>query len=432
MNQDNNNSFELSGTLGSLNDAALNNLANQNTPETPANNENILATEEPVPTEIEMLDVSTPNTVATNVEPVVEAQSLNNDNFNAVDIGSDLTENTIGIPQPDFNPIPSNFDIGDIGSVPPVDPNGKGVKKSKKKTVLFIMVLIIIILAVGALIYYYLKVSKGSLANAVETKEITLELGEELPTDANQYATFKSVSSSNCILDTKGIDIKKAGTYEYEITCGSNTYKGNVILKDTKAPNVKTKTIVKKIDETISAEEFISECNEASKCIYSFENADLATGYVKTAGTYDLNIIINDASNNSTTVPVKLIVIDSSIKVYLNCVLSDQQLEGFNGVVSYNDKIGISADSKYVGLYFKNKQYIVSTEEEYNSIKTNYTTNGVLDLNDGQGTPTFDDATLTITVEEILSGDSEFGTNYTSIKSHYEAQNYRCNIINVN
>ena len=40
MNQDNNNGFELSGTLGSLNDAALNNLETQSTNDTETNFEN--------------------------------------------------------------------------------------------------------------------------------------------------------------------------------------------------------------------------------------------------------------------------------------------------------------------------------------------------------------------------------------------------------
>ena len=47
--------------------------------------------------------------------------------------------------------------------------------------------------------------------------------------------------------------------------------------------------------------------------------------------------------------------------------------------------------------------------------------------------PTFDDENLTITIEETLSGESSFGSDYSSIKSYYETtKNYKCNILNVN
>jgi len=78
-------------------------------------------------------------------------------------------------------------------------------------------------------------------------------------------------------------------------------------------------------------------------------------------------------------------------------------------------------------------EFIVSTEDEYNKIKTNYTENGSLDINNGEGTPIFDDTNLTISIEETLSGEAEFGSDYSSIKTHYETtKNYKCNIINVN
>ena len=427
MNQDN-KEFELSGTLGSLNDAALNNLANNNPNETTANN----IDQTPINNEIEMLDVPTP-VVETQIEQNVEQTPVTQQNVIDTPMTGSLNIEPVMPTEADLNPIPTNFDIGDIGSVPPVDPTGRGEKKSKKKNGLFIFLVIVFILAIGALVFYYLHVSRGSISNAVKTKDLNFELGAELPTDINEYATFKSISGSNCILNTSSVDTNKAGTYEYTITCGSKTYKGNLTLKDSTAPVIKSKTIVKKVNDTITPEEFVSECNDSSECTYEFDNAEVVANNLKQAGTYEFNIIAKDETGNSNTVPVKLIVIDSDIKVYLNCQLTDQTIEGFNGSVSYVDKIGISPESKYVGLYFRIKEFIVSTEDEYNKIKTNYNENGSLDINNGEGTPIFDDTNLTISIEETLSGEAEFGSDYSSIKTHYETtKNYKCNIINVN
>jgi len=436
MNQDN-KEFELSGTLGSLNDAALNNLANQ-TNELPENNtdQNNNLTEETVPTvneEIEMLDLSEP--IADVSVESVEAPRVASD----ANVSNELNSLDKDVLQPvsaqtNLDPVSPIFDIGDIGSVPPIDPTGKGEKKpSKKNKGLFIFLVIIFILAIGALVFYYLRISKGSIDNAVETKPLNAELGEELSTNIEDYANFKSISSSNCVLDTSSIDIEKAGTYEYIITCGSKEYKGKITLKDTKSPEVEVKTIVKKVNDTITPEEFISSCKESTECTYTFENAETVSNYITQAGTYDLNIIIKDKNENSNTVPAKLIVIDSDIQVYLNCVLSEQEIEGFAGNVSYIDKIGISPDTQYVGIYFKIKEFRASTEEEYNNIKNSYQNDGVISINNGEGKPIFDDTNLTITFEEILSGEAEFGNNYSAIKAHYETtKNYKCNIVNVN
>ncbi len=431
MNQDDNN-FELSGTLGSLNDAALDNLTQENTNETVTNNNVEIygeVTEQPIDTEIELLDVAMPdnNNVdanPVNVEPNLSEQTPNLE-FNGLDINNVVT------PEHNLNPIPTNFDIGDIGSVPPVDPTSKKEKKTGKKG-WFIFLVIVFILIIGALIFYYLRISKGTLSNAVVTKEINMEMGEELSTNINDYATFKSIASSNCVLNTKNVDILNAGTYEYSITCGNRAYKGNITIKDSQAPVVKTKTLVKKINDPVNPEEFISECADSSGCTYKFQNPEIVNTHLQQAGTYDMNIIINDASNNSTTVAVKLIVIDGDIKVYLNCVLKDQAEENFAGIVSYIDKIGINTDTNYAGIHFNIKEYTASSVDEYNRIKNEYINNQTLIINNGLGNPIFDDTNLTITIEDALN-EAEFGESYSEIKTYYEkTKNYQCNIVNVN
>lgn len=438
MNQDN-KEFELSGTLGSLSNAALDNLANQNSNETDINvNENIIEEPklesetiiEPIG-EIEMLDLDF-NPVNNN-EGTLETTATTEPPINSASNTPDLEINNMVTPNQNLDPIPTNFDIGDIGSIPPVDPTNKNKKKKGGSKLWFVILIIVFIIAVGALIFYYLRVSKGTLANAVVTKEVKYEMGQELSSNINDYATFKSISGNNCVLNTNNVDVTKAGTYEYSITCGSKVYKGNVIVSDNSAPVVETKTIVKKVNDTLEPKEFISDCNETSECTYSFENTDEVTTNLQTAGVYEFNINVSDSNNNKTTTKVKLIVIDSDIKVYLNCVLSDQTEEGFAGNVTYTDKIGIGYELQYVGVYFKVKDYQASNEEEYNRIKTEYVNNNVLNINNGSGKPIFDDENLTIKIEEILNGPADFGESYAKIKNDYEVnKKYKCNIINVN
>ena len=133
MNQDN-NEFELSGTLGSLNDAALNNLANQNSDETANNNietNEIEMLEIDVPTQSEKINNNTENIS----EPVIETHEENYD-LNTINTNDALNlNNNLDVP-PEINPINNNFEIGDIGSVPPIDPTGKDEKKKKKNHIL--------------------------------------------------------------------------------------------------------------------------------------------------------------------------------------------------------------------------------------------------------------------------------------------------------
>ena len=110
--------------MGSLNDAALDNLTNQNTDVNTASNLE--------QNEIEMLDVPEPpvvpgvNTDFQSSQTVESEQgTVSNDEFNTFNNAA-----MSAIPsQPTLDPIPTNFDIGNIGSVPPVDPNEKGNKQ---------------------------------------------------------------------------------------------------------------------------------------------------------------------------------------------------------------------------------------------------------------------------------------------------------------
>lgn len=418
MNRDN----ELSGTLGSLSDAALNNLTNQNNENELLNNLN-----ESQSQDIEMLDFDVPTN---NIEvendttlDVVDSEPTNNQM---------LDFNNFDMPQPGFESIPTNFDIGDIGSVPPVDPKSKKEKK-KKSNAWFVILVIILILIVGALVFYYLKVSKGTLDKAVTPKDITIEVGTELSADINDYAEFSSISSNNCILNTKEVDSSKLGTYEYRITCGTKSYSGSVYVKDTMSPLVTTKILVKKVGDTVKPEDFIEKCEETTSCTYAYSNAEEVNTSLSQAGTYNIGIIVNDENNNSTTVEAKLVVIESDIKVYLNCVSEPITEETFNGTKTHVHKIGINSELAYAGIYFKNKEFIASTEEEYNNIKNNYINNNVLSINSGVGVPIFDDANLTIGIEELITAQAEFGDTYNAIKNYYETtMNYRCNIINAN
>lgn len=425
MNQDN-KEFELSGTLGSLNDTALDNLVNNTETENIVENNTIVEDNE-----IEMLDVAEP--VSVNIDTQSNNDTLDNNSIN-MDLNANNEYIQPVVSQSTLDPIPTTFDVGDIGSIPPMDPlNNKENKPTKKKKGLFVFLVIILILLVGGFVYYYLHISKGALSTAVTTRDLTLQLDDNLSTDINDYATFKGTDSNNCILDTKNVNINKVGTYEYTITCGTKTYSGKITLQDTKAPEVTLKSIVKKVNDVVAPEEFVSECNETSECTYSFNNVDAVNNAMMTSGSYDIEILVTDANNNSNVVKAKLIVIDTDIKVYLNCVSNDQAIDNFDGTLANINKIGISPESQYVGIYFKTKEFTAKTEEEYNRLKNEYKNDGKISITEDSIKPVFDDENLKIIYEETISGEAEFGTNYAEIKTYFENNNeYKCNILNVN
>ena len=238
-------------------------------------------------------------------------------------------------------------DFDEIGVTPELDPKAKQ-KGNKKggKTLSFVLV-ILAILALGAGSYYFINV-KGILnKSSVVTKNLTVEQGMILSDDINDYATFKNISSANCVQDLSGVDIFTAGTYEYTIKCGKDVYKGTITIQDTKAPTVvlQTSVITKDQIANLTAESFVKTCSEIS-CTYAFEEGTDLTSLVTEKGIYPVKIKVSDEGGNSSTVTAPLIVTDESLHVGLlalkEILSNDEYTLTEKVVVLYSDLTSLS------------------------------------------------------------------------------------------
>ncbi|MCR5787751.1 MAG: hypothetical protein K6G37_01535 [Bacilli bacterium] len=223
------------------------------------------------------------------------------------------TDYQAGVSTPVDFATPMN-DFDQIGSTPELDPKTAGKTKKSGKTLIFCLI-IIAIAALGAGSYYLINIKGIFNSESVVTKEITLELGDALSDDINDYATFKNTSASNCTQDTSSVDTFKVGEYEYTITCGKDSYTGKVSVVDTKAPDVtiKTNILTANTTEFPAAEKFVKECSE-DNCTYKFEQENALQDAIASVGVKNVKLSVSDEAGNTKVVYIPVPVLDTDLR----------------------------------------------------------------------------------------------------------------------
>lgn len=175
-----------------------------------------------------------------------------------------------------------------------------------------IKVIIAIIVFVGLIagsIYYYINYVKET---KVKLNNITVELGDKLPTDIKKYITCNNPETykldiSSVLVNEAGITTS-TGEYSYKIIKDSQVLKGKLYVKDTKKPDVEVTELTVGVNESFLPIDFVKTCSDLSMpCTAKYEkisDEDLN----KKEGNYKFNIIITDNENNSITKEVSLIV----------------------------------------------------------------------------------------------------------------------------
>jgi hypothetical protein len=370
-----------------------------------------------------------------NVTPV-----QNNDNIETLG-------NTTVIPPipPDNNGIPEMSGIGvnpsnignitqpmkeDIGVIPP---KKEEPPKHTGKKVLFVILIILLIAGVAVGVYYYLNLAKNKTnTSLVKTNNMTLELGEDIPTDITKYATFSStINSTNCTLDTSKIDNKTIGNYSYTITCGTNTYNGTLAVKDTVAPTVSVQDVYKTVGETVTPDDFILSCKDATACTSKYNDEASVTNDLKTAGTYAIAIVVTDASGNNVNVTGNLIVVNGTVSAYLKCTSSYAMQSEYRGTYHSVDTLAIDSSNSYLGITKRSVIYVFLQASEYNTVKEKNLNE--IKFGDYTGKFTWDDTNYSLTIDTYVDSktlDTEFGStfpkDYNTIKTYYEGKGYTC------
>ena len=326
-----------------------------------------------------------------------------------------------------FNTTPVFNEIGTVPPIPdnpiptPVVNNPEPKPKKKMNKTLFVLIIVLLIAAVGVGVYIFLNVSNKTKTSNVVLKNVEIELGSEVSSNIDDYATFNGIASSSCSLNTNNISTDTVNQeYEFTITCNGVTYTGKAKIVDTIAPVVEVKEVTVQVGSTVSPEDFIDNCDDASECSYQFKNEDTVKGYLTQAGTDNpVEIVVTDEAGNTANVTALLnVTVDEVPTVYLRCTLDQVSLRF--GIIDGNFSGNVTRDTSFT-----------LDESEYNNLKDTYLGSANITYEGVTGTPSFDDSTFTLTVREVLTKaelEGELGTTlptvYGELRLYFFNQGY--------
>lgn len=322
-----------------------------------------------------------------------------------------------------FNTTPVFNEIGTVPPIPsgpvqtpPVTPEAPKPKKKQNKLI-FVLILVLLIAAVGVGVYIFLNMSNGGASVSVTPKNVEIEVGSQISTNIEDYATFNGVASSSCSLDTSNItDTSVIGAeYSFSITCNGVTYNGTAVVVDTTAPVVVLKEVTVQVNGSVAPEDFIDTCTDESSCSYEFSDANTVNGYLANIGNYHVDIIVRDEAGNEETVTATLMVVEEEVPdLYLSCSMNNETV-----------RLGITS-STFTGNAVRTYTFTLS-ESEYNTFKSQNENSAEVTYQNITGAPSFDDTTFTLTLMQNLTKaqlDQETGstlpTAYGDLNRYFE------------
>ena len=333
------------------------------------------------------------------------------------------TDYQAGVSTPvDYATPMSDFD--QIGTTPELDPKAK-TKKSKKLSIFLLLLLLIAALGGGS--YYLINIKGIFNSNSVSVKEVTAEKGEALSTNIDDYATFKNTSSSNCSLDTSKVVITTPGTYEYTISCGDKTYKGKVVVKDTKGPQIDVKTNIVVAGTNLTADMLVASSDETATYAYESENE---TQNFQTAGLKNLKVVATDEAGNKKTYTIPVVVTSAEYSMGIVSIKkigtdkTDVNIAEKN-VILYNNTAGIVNDTSYTAyvITFANNQTFKNAIKDYNN-------SGSFTYETYTGTPLFYNSLNTLVLVKDINSDL-IKDDYTQTFNNVNNQNgYQAILVN--
>lgn len=319
--------------------------------------------------------------------------------------------------------------VANIGAVPP--PKKKEEKKGPNK-MLFIVLIVVLLAAIGFGVYYFLFLGKSSIE--VVTKDLTSNINVPLSNDPNDYATITGTDSKNCTVSTLNVNITVAGNYQYTISCGGETFKGNITIVDEQAPEVVLQDVIVKAGTTVAELDFIESCSKDT-CTYKFANAATVTTNLQTPGEYKVDINVSDDNENTATVTGTLVVLSSDSNWILECLLEEEMSSG-SATKTINDQYSINTQNNYSGFARRIVTYEFDNKDAYTQAVGNK--EATITFDGITGNASYDDENNTLVISKILSTDeltTTFGgtlqTTYVGIRTHYTTLGYSFDLIDL-
>ncbi len=294
-----------------------------------------------------------------------------------------------------------------------VTKNGKKVRIMTKRELITNIVLsfffVLALCGVGYGTYYYL--FRNNPRN-FETKNVIVELGEEIPQSVRSYINLTDISEPDYSLDLSGVK-NEIGTYTYKVSYGNTTKTGTITVNDTKAPVITFKD-VKDFDSgtIITKDMLVLSCEDISECSYEL-TSPVDTSNV---GEVTASITAKDNLGNSADYTIDLNILEKLTK--LICSKSGIGLDENSKMMVENNNYTLlftSAKALKSGTLLTTRTYLGETD--YTSIKDNLQASGyVLEEVNKR-------ATKTSEIDNVANL-----TNQDEVKTHLESNGYICNI----
>ena len=173
-------------------------------------------------------------------------------------------------------------------------------------------ILFIIGISVGVFLYFKDK-------NTIRVKNITIELGEKLSDNIDDYLLSGNDQKDYYKLDLSKVDVNNVGTYNYSIKYNKHKVTGKINIKDTTKPVVETNDVKMNINEELEPRLLVSNCDDLSlPCSVIFKDENIEEKF-KTAGTYEVAIIVSDSAGNKIETTAN---VTSSVDGTLSTIMS--------------------------------------------------------------------------------------------------------------
>lgn len=171
-----------------------------------------------------------------------------------------------------------------------------------------IFTLLFVIIVIVGIIYGYFNYSKKS---TIKLKNVTIELGEELPQDKEFYLIGEDINNYTIDLSnvsTENNKVNSVGEYSYKVKSTEKELKGKIYVKDTTKPIVEVQNLEVGLNEEFEPSEFVTKCEDLSiPCKIKYKKSSDAD-LVKKEGNYNITLIIKDNEDNEVEKVVSLTV----------------------------------------------------------------------------------------------------------------------------
>ncbi len=274
------------------------------------------------------------------------------------------------------------------------------------------------ILIIAFLIGFYFLYVKAPGEEDFVPLTVTIELGDSLPIRTKAYVrpgVGTEVDELLYVKDVSKVVLEEVGEYQFSIKHNGIVKYGKVVIKDTTAPTLETRTVTITEGDVYKASSFVESCRDHSGCNYAFQDNETTNKYT-TPGSYVIYIIATDAYGNSVTKKANLFIeAKGLIKTYVKETSFDFQT-GYSITDEYQLNFAeyASYSMLFNGKHIKTMTY--QDEAKYQEARKSY-----------NGEPNYEciDHSKQIVFTETVT---TVGSNYSKlddIERYFNEQGYR-------